>query len=299
LVWVVPNKVALVPGISCELSHAPDVMRGEADAKERAARALAKDAEEAARRRAQLQAREGLSEVTIPEREKALREAQDVRSSLTAEGSISESFDAELLKDIAEAQAALDKAKADRDAIAPGDAGEASKNEQAAREAARKAADEAAASRAAAMTGQQRNELEGQADALRTGGKIDSLMWAGDAAAAAAKKQREEAEAKAAEKAAKKTPGAEGEGPNVMPSTHGYGGLANDLKGAGFTDAAAKIEGAAQTLRQGGDGEAVLQALQAVEKALQAAQRGDLAAKVDAQAKRLEQLAARMANASR
>ena len=29
LVWVVPNKVALVPGISCELSHAPDVMRGE------------------------------------------------------------------------------------------------------------------------------------------------------------------------------------------------------------------------------------------------------------------------------
>jgi 2-dehydro-3-deoxygalactonokinase len=29
LVWVQAQKVALVPGVSCELSHAPDVMRGE------------------------------------------------------------------------------------------------------------------------------------------------------------------------------------------------------------------------------------------------------------------------------
>jgi len=29
LVWLQPHKVALVPGLSCELPHAPDVMRGE------------------------------------------------------------------------------------------------------------------------------------------------------------------------------------------------------------------------------------------------------------------------------
>lgn len=176
-----------------------DVLRGEAEAKERAAREMQRKADEAAKRRADLQNREGISNVQIPALEKNLREAQDAWSAGTSEGVVSPEEAARLQKAIADAQAALERKRAERDAIAPGDAAEENKKAQAAAEAADKARKDAEAARDAANRGQAKNSVDNEADRERTKGRIDQIMWKGDEEAATAnreKKEREDREAK-------------------------------------------------------------------------------------------------------
>lgn len=169
-----------------------DVERGKAEILEREARASEKQAAELQRRKAEIQTREGLSTAVIPAKEQDLRAAQERYSSMTAEGPISPADAARMQKEIADAKAALEKAKADRDAIAPGDAAETAKNAEKARAdaiAARKSADEA---RTAANRGGALRSAESQADAARTQGSIDEIMWRGDAEAATASRQMQD-----------------------------------------------------------------------------------------------------------
>lgn len=183
-----------------------DVLRGKADALERDARAKQQAAQEAARRRAEVQTREGLDTSVIPAREKAVRDAQEAWSSASAEGVMSPDEAARLQKEITAAQAALDKAKQERDAIAPGDANELDKNAREAEDAAKQAAKTAADAREAANRGQAKNRIDSATDRVSTKDRIDGIMWQGDEQAATAnrqKKEREEREAKAQERAQK------------------------------------------------------------------------------------------------